>query len=99
MKLEELKGKFVVRTQPVTYDNGIKDYSYTDMKDRIEVVDVIDGVPLIKFYDDFYNNKYNARAITGRFNDNNWKDVTNAWNALDILNNLNEAGIMKIIIE
>lgn len=93
MKLEELKGKFVVRTQPVTYDNGTKDYSYTDMENKIEVVDVVDGVPLVKFYDDFYDNGYNACAIYGIFNDDNWEDVSNAWNALDELNNLNEVDI------
>ncbi len=97
MYLKNLVGKKVIRTKPymdknIINDNSsfylrgekvveIPDYSFCECNDVvIEVIEVVQDVPIVRIKTD---KKEYVRAISGEYNDENWKDVTEVYKRLD----------------
>lgn len=79
MNLRELVGKQVMRTKPVILNNGYKDYSFTDLSSRITVLNVVNDVPIIEIEWESPINKTSVESISLRLDDDNWKDVSDAY--------------------
>ena len=59
----------------------IPDYSFCECNDVvIEVIEVVQDVPIVRIKTD---KKEYVRAISGEYNDENWKDVTEVYKRLD----------------
>lgn len=78
MNLRELVGKQVMRTKPVLLNNGYKDYSFTDLDNRITVLSVVNDVPIIEIKWRSPIDKTTVESIGLRLDDDNWKDVSDA---------------------
>lgn len=69
MNTNKLIGKWAIRTKPMIYENGVKDWSYTD--DPVFILKVDDSHILYKHY--LLENK-EPYILDNRWNDNNWID-------------------------
>lgn len=81
MRLEELLGKKVLRTEPRM--NGDRSFMSTDS--IVEVLEIVNGVPLVKI-------TYDLPATTRvkdliAYNDDNWIDATEVFERLNALKN------------
>ena len=81
MRLEELVGKKVLRTAPREF-NGDRSYMSTDSV--VEVLEIVNGVPLVKVTYDFLDSKERVKDLLA-YNDDNWIDATEVFNRLDAL--------------
>ena len=79
MNLRELIGRNAIRTVPIILDNGSAiDYSYC--RSMITVIDVIDDIPIVR------DGNF-IKEINIPYDDDNWKDVTKAYEYINNANN------------
>lgn len=81
MRLEELVGKKVLRTAPRSM-NG--DRSFMSTESVVEVLEIVDGVPLVKVTYDFLDRTERIKDLI-EYNDDNWMDATEVFKRLDEL--------------
>lgn len=97
MNLRELVGKNVIRTRPFIDKNLVIninksnevienfDYSFCDCYDvKIKVIDVVQDTPIVKITS--RGNLSYIRPISGKYDDCNWKDVTEVYKRIDEIN-------------
>lgn len=99
MNLRELVGKKVVRTKPVLLNSvgfgmfGVGasspsyDYSFCDLKDCVTVVNVVNDVPMIE-KDNIIDDGKTITGIPLKYDDDNWKDVTEAYEYMQNANKI-----------
>lgn len=96
MNLRKLVGKKVIRTKPfmdkrIIVNNfhsfakekvvEIPDYKFCDCDDVIiEVVEVVQDTPIIEVFKD---GRSYFKSISGKYDDDNWKDVTEVYKRID----------------
>lgn len=78
MKLEELIGKRVVRIAP----SATGDRSYMDLKNEITVLEVVDGIPLVKVKYSVFGAEETKVQDLNMLNDDKWINAENAFKRL-----------------
>lgn len=95
MNLRSLIGKKVIRTKPIEEKKVIKNYAalsdevvkipnynFCDMDETtIEVIEVVQDVPILKITSK--SGGVYFKSITGRYDDDNWKDVTEVYKRIN----------------